>query len=53
MDMVHEFVTWFRWKGSPVHEAQVDVEPAVPDYAADWLDHVIPPRLIIGQPASA
>jgi hypothetical protein len=53
MDMVHEFVTWFQWKGSPVHETQVEAEPAVPDYAAEWLDYVGPERLVIGQMGSA
>jgi hypothetical protein len=52
-DMVHEFVTWFQWQGSPVHEVQVDVQAAVPDYAAQWLDCVVPPRLVTGQRGSA
>jgi hypothetical protein len=49
MDMVHEFVTWFQWRGSPVYEAQVEVQPAVPDYAAEWLTYVGPDRLVVGQ----
>ncbi len=49
MDMVQEFVTWFQWKGSPVHEATVDVEPAVPDYAAQWLLYEGPNRLLVGE----
>jgi hypothetical protein len=53
MDLVHEFVTWFQWKGSPVHEAQVEAKPAVPDYATEWLDYVGPERLVVGQEGSA
>jgi hypothetical protein len=49
MDMVHEFVTWFQWKGSPVYEAQVTVNAAVPDYAAEWLEYQAPGRLVAGQ----
>jgi hypothetical protein len=52
-DMVHEFVTWFQWQGSPVHEARVEVRAAVPDYAAEWLECIVPPRLVAGQPGSA
>jgi hypothetical protein len=52
-DMVHEFFTWFQWQGSPVHEAEVDVQATAPDYAAQWLDCVVPPRLVTGQPGSA
>ncbi|MBN1658986.1 MAG: discoidin domain-containing protein [Anaerolineae bacterium] len=48
MDMVHEFVTWFQWKGSPVHEATVRVTPAVPEWAAHWIEYVGPVRLEIG-----
>jgi len=44
MDMVHEFVVWFQWKGSPVYEAQVQVAPVVPEYAAHWLELVSPER---------
>ena len=49
MDMVHEFVTWFQWQGSPVYEVEVSVQPAVPDYAAQWLDYSGPERLTVGQ----
>ncbi len=53
MDMVHEFVVWFQWKGSPVYEAQVTVQAVVPDYAADWLACVVPPRLVAGSVGNA
>jgi len=53
LDLVHEFVTWFQWKGSPVHEVQIEAEPAIPDLAAEWLDYVGPERLVIGQEGSA
>jgi F5/8 type C domain len=53
MDMVHEFVTWFQWKGSPVHESQVKAKPAVPDYAAEWITYLGPQRLEAGQRGSA
>lgn len=49
MDMVHEMVTWFHWKGSQPHESQVEARPALPDFAADWLDYAGPERLIAGQ----
>ncbi len=49
MDMVHEFVVWFHWKGSPVYDAAVDVQAAAPDYAAEWLDYAGPSRLVVGQ----
>ena len=45
MDMVHEFVVWFHWKGSLVHDVDVAVEAAAPEYAAEWLDYDAPPRL--------
>jgi len=48
MDMVHEFVVWFHWKGSPVYDADVEVEAAMPDYAAEWLDYDAPLRLAAG-----
>ena len=48
-DMVHEFVTWFQWQGSPVHEVGVSVQAAVPDYAAEWPDYSGPERLTVGQ----
>ncbi|HSJ58887.1 MAG TPA: discoidin domain-containing protein, partial [Anaerolineae bacterium] len=48
LDMVHEFVTWFGWKGSPVHEATVRVTPAVPEWAAQWIEYVGPARLEAG-----
>jgi hypothetical protein len=53
LDMVHEFVVWFQWKGSPVYEVDVAVESALPDYAAEWLQHLVPERLAAGQPGSA
>jgi hypothetical protein len=53
MDMVHEFVVWFHWKGSPVYEAQVTVVSALPDYAAEWLRYMAPERLAAGQLGSA
>jgi hypothetical protein len=49
LDMVEELVTWFQWKGSPVYEAQVKVEPVVPDYAAQWLIYEGPDRLLAGE----
>ncbi len=49
MDMVHEFVTWFHWQGSPAAEFEVSVQPAVPDYAAQWLEYIGPERLTVGQ----
>jgi hypothetical protein len=53
MDMVEEFVTWFQWKGSPVFEKPVEVAPAVPDYAAQWLTYEGPQRLVIGERGTA
>lgn len=53
LDMVHEFVAWFQWKGSPVYEVQMEVNPLVPDYAAEWSDYVGPDRVVIGQQGSA
>ncbi len=53
MDMVHEFVVWFQWKGSPVYEVQVQVQPAAPDYAADWLACVVAQRLVAGSLGTA
>ncbi len=49
MDMVQEMVTWFHWQGSAPHETRVEVQPALPDYAAEWLDYVVPSRLFVGQ----
>jgi hypothetical protein len=49
MDMVHEFVVWFHWKGSPVYDVDVEVEAAMPDYAAQWLDYAAPLRLVVGE----
>ena len=49
LDMVHEFVVWFHWKGSPVHDVAVEVEAATPDYAAEWLDYDAAQRLIAGE----
>ncbi|MFL7811027.1 MAG: discoidin domain-containing protein, partial [Anaerolineae bacterium] len=48
MDMVHEFVTWFQWKGSPVYEAPVLVTPAAPEWGAQWLEYEGPARLEVG-----
>lgn len=53
LDMVHEFVAWFQWKGSAVHETQVEVESALPDYAAEWLTYDGPDRLVAGQAGEA
>ena len=53
MDMVHEFVVWFQWKGSPVYEVSTEVDPAAPDYAAEWLDYTAPDSLVAGQPGIA
>ncbi|HFD39251.1 MAG TPA: hypothetical protein ENJ31_05315, partial [Anaerolineae bacterium] len=53
LDMVHEFVAWFQWKGSPVHETPVQVRPALPDYAAEWLTYEGPDRLTAGQTGQA
>ncbi|MBN1139482.1 MAG: discoidin domain-containing protein [Anaerolineae bacterium] len=49
MDMVHEFVTWFQGRGSPPGEAQVQVKPALPDYAAEWLEYAGVERLMVGE----
>jgi hypothetical protein len=49
MDMVHEFVVWFHWKGSLVYDIGVTVEAAAPDYAAEWLDYDAPLRLAAGE----
>jgi hypothetical protein len=53
LDMVHEFLTWFQWKGSPVYESVVAVQPAVPDYAAQWLEYIGPERLLVGDTGRA
>ncbi len=53
LDMVHEFVAWFQWKGSPVHETPVQVRPALPDYAAEWPTYSGPDRLVAGQEGQA
>jgi hypothetical protein len=53
LDMVQEFVVWFQWKGSPVYEVLIDVQPALPAYAAEWLDYEAPQRLLAGLVASA
>lgn len=53
LDMVHEFLTWFEWRGSPVHEAKVQVKPAVPDYAAQWMAFQGPERLVTGGSGAA
>ncbi|NIV31750.1 MAG: hypothetical protein GWN58_20370, partial [Anaerolineae bacterium] len=49
LDMVHEFVVWFHWKGSLVYDVSVTVETAAPDYAAEWLDYDAPLRLTAGE----
>jgi hypothetical protein len=48
MDMVHEFVVWFHWMGSPVYEVQVTAKPAVQEYATEWLDYAAPGSLPAG-----
>jgi hypothetical protein len=53
MDMVHEMVAWFQWKGSQPHETQIEARAARPDYAAEWLDYDGPQRLVAGQQAFA
>jgi hypothetical protein len=53
MDMVQEFVVWFQWKGSPVYEIPIDVQPSVPDHAAEWLGYDAPQRMVADQTASA
>ena len=50
---LHEFVVWFQWKGSPVYEVPTEVDPAAPDYAAEWLDYAAPDSLVAGQPGIA
>ncbi len=49
LDMVHEFVVWFHWKGSPLYDLDVNVEAAAPDYAAEWLGYDAPQRLVAGE----
>jgi len=49
LDMVHEFVVWFHWKGSPVYDVDIEVAAAMPDYAAEWLDYDAPQRLVVGE----
>ncbi|MCL7452806.1 MAG: discoidin domain-containing protein [Anaerolineae bacterium] len=53
LDMVHEFSTWFQWKGSPVYESVVGVQPDTPEYAAEWLDYTGPERLLLGDAGRA
>jgi hypothetical protein len=53
MDMVEEFVTWFQWKGSPVYEAPMEVQPALAEYAAQWLVYEGPQRLVVGERGTA
>lgn len=48
LDMVHEFVVWFHWKGSPVYDVAVQVEAVVPAYAAEWLGYDAPVRMVAG-----
>ena len=52
-DMVHEFVTWFQWKDSPVFEVNVEARPATLDIAAQWLVAVVPQTLGAGETGSA
>jgi hypothetical protein len=49
MDMVHEFVTWFQWQGSPPHETEVNVQAGAPEVGAQWLEYDGPERLGAGQ----
>ena len=53
LDMVHEFVVWFHWRGSPVYEVPVDVVPAAPDYAAAWINYDGPQQMVLGQRGQA
>jgi hypothetical protein len=53
MDMVHEFVTWFQGRGSPVYEAEVQARLTMLDYAAEWLTFAGPERLVAGQSGAA
>jgi hypothetical protein len=53
LDMVHEFVVWFHWRGSPVYEVPVNVVPAAPDYAAAWIKYDGPQQLVSGQRGQA
>jgi hypothetical protein len=53
MDMVHEFVVWFHWMGSPVYETLVEAKPTVQEYAAEWLEYAAPERLTAGETGSA
>lgn len=53
LDMVHEFVTWFQWKGSPVHETQVQVQAGAPEYAVEWVSYQGPQRLQVGERGTA
>ena len=53
LDMVHEFIVWFHWKGSPVHDLDLEVEAATPAYAAEWLGYDAPLRLAVGEPGFA
>ncbi|MGD8397442.1 MAG: discoidin domain-containing protein [Anaerolineae bacterium] len=48
MDMVHEFVTWFQWNGSPVYETPVEVAPVIPAWAVRWIDYVGPAQIEVG-----
>lgn len=53
LDMVHEHVTWFHDKASLPSETWVDVQPARPDYAAQWLGYTGPRRLAPGEATTA
>ncbi len=49
LDMVCEHVTWFQSQGSVPYEIEMEVEPAQPDYAAEWIEFVGPKRLVAGE----
>jgi len=53
MDMVHETETWFQQRGSPPNETEVQLQPALPDYAVEWLEYVGAERLTAGEQTSA
>lgn len=53
MDMVHEFIVWFQWQGSPVYEVPITVESGVEELAAEWLEHIAPERVVAGEAGSA
>ncbi len=53
MDMVHETETWFQQRGSPPSETPVQAQPALLDYAVEWLDYAGSDRMIAGEQTSA